>query len=569
MSSRDWGAAVVAWQQAIADGEVSASTYAGLARALRAQRDLDAAALAVDQGWEYDADDDALLREAGRVALYFYRRSGEDQRHGWKERMVEVAAKLRRHHEAGSRGETTVVLGELSLGLRRWGDAERLWREIAEEHPRRRGEALVKQAQALREQGQLRSAREALERVDAAEQQGDRFRRETSRLSTSLRKWSSTEVAATARLLARTGRATDATNQLRTALHLRWHAVPGVAHLDPLVEAVGRLWEAAATYREGREGPDALLRPPAEIAPSGHPPTCVVHVSGFLYSGSGAVFDLLRGHPRVQLPFGQREVGFLKKPGNLADVLAPDACALDEFPVTVVEVVLASVFGFGQSGRPLLGFVTRNEDDVAALAELTEQLVLRLGQAWTNARAEERALESQLVEAHVRDYLDRVIAGRMEAADRVAPLNNAIVGHQLDRVTLLSRARAIGVYRDPRDQYVSQLLESPHALGHDEFAQMMEERYRDFERLLDGPVGEQLLAVCFEDFVTSEACRREVVAWAGLEADGWDPDDRAFDPSRSQRNVGIHKTFSAPEEVAEVGRRLLPHYERLRSRDAG
>jgi hypothetical protein len=168
------------------------------------------------------------------------------------------------------------------------------------------------------------------------------------------------------------------------------------------------------------------------------------------------------------------------------------------------------------------------------------------------------------VEDALRCFLDGALSLRAVASAGPVLLNNAIVAHQLDRLALHGDGRAVAVFRDPRDQYVSQLLESPFPHGCDEFVPLMEERLLGFERLLASPVGERVLPVCFERYVAEEDARATVVDWLGLDPAGFDPERETFDPARSSRNVGIHRDHHSSAEIEQIHRRLGPIYDRLR-----
>jgi hypothetical protein len=555
-----WSEAELAWEDArlLMRPDADAAVLAGLARARRAMKAYSAATEVVCEGRDRFPDDFALLLEDARLSLHNYRRAGEDEQHTWKARLLKAEPALWSRFEAGTAGEKgLVVLADVSLGLKRWDVAARLWNTVETQHPDRRGEACLKQADACRRAGELRSAREALGRVPA-ESRGRRFATELQRLGASLSTWTSSEMAGLAQLHYSAGEPDAAATHALAALSVRGQVHAAAARLRPLVTDLTDVLRAVEGGEPGSKDRAASTSTMVGdvVDRSGHAPPITL-VSGLLYSGSGAVFDFLRCHPLVHCPYGSRELGVLKGQGNLRALLDETARESAQFPRELATVLLASLLGFGQRGRPLWSHFADSDDAMSLYVDRSRALLRELHAAWCTARSSSRDIGSAEIEALIRDFLVAITAALVPPSAQASLLNNALVAHQLDGLGLLGKdARALVVVRDPRDQYVSQQLEGAFPMGHPEFVQAMEARYEEVRRLVQRPgSGDRIAIVRFEEFVTSHAARARVLDWLAL--DCREPAlEGPFDPARSSRNIGIHRDFEDRAAVDEVGEAL-------------
>lgn len=554
-SAREWDAAADAWGAVAAEAtpELGPEPWVELARARRLSRDLAAACDAVDRGRARFPDELGLSVELARAALRGYATSAEDERHAWKARLLDAQALLARARERGEATKPSLqAAAEIELVLRRWPEAVELWTELERRYPDRADEAIVKRATALRAAGDLAAARATLERASAAARERDDARTlaRTIAADEGVAEANTTFTAASARWHA--GDADVLRAEMPAAIHRRGHPEPRVARLQPLLDDLAAFVAAAS-----QDPPDPGPERPAAAHAIGDDRDAVL-VSGFLYSGSGAVFDLLRQYEEFHLPFEERETGFLKKPGHLATILDGTTAPRLPDPGTVADAVLASTVGFGQTGRPLLGWVARDDQAVDRLVLQLRWLVAELRRTWAQVGHDVAAAEPRTVGA-IRRFVDAFLADRTPA-DHRALLNNAIVGHQLQHLRLVSRSVAVAVLRDPRDQYVSQRLESPFAMGAEDFTALMAERYRAYAALReDAELGDRLVTVAFEPFVTDPDERTALLDRLQVTADGRAA-GRTFDPARSRRNIGIHAAYADQDEIARVADALLDPY---------
>jgi tetratricopeptide (TPR) repeat protein len=585
-SERRWDDAVERWTRVV---ELSgdASAYAKLLHAQRSAGDLDAAWATVGRARERHPHDLRVIAEDARVSAARYGEVAEDLRHGWKERLVVLERLLAaRETEVLEVPAQARALGNLRLALRDWDGAIGTWEAVEGRFPEVRDEARIKQARAHRSAGRevfaraalpiddparlersraeehLVLAARALDRVSEAGERSEPYGNEADRLATQYGRWASSHAAAVAQLHLRAGRTGEATRVLEGALALRGY--PDVRPLAPILHGLSEL--AAAGH--GSHGP-AATSPPAspgarlEAAPDG--PTTVL-VSGFLYSGSGAAYDYLRQYPTAAEPFGSHELWVLKKLNNFGRLLDSGSVSVGQFTDAAIASVLTNVFGFGQMGFPISVYFEEAPRSPADLSELVAPFVAELTDAVRCAAAGSAPVAPDRAREAVRWLLSSLV-GQLTPPGEVAVLNNAVPAFQLrDHMDLFPRARAVVVLRDPRDQYVSQRLESPYSRGCEEFVAMMEDRYDAFAAALSAPTGEHVLPVRFERFVSDAGLREEVARTVGLGSGGPAADEDSFDAARSQRNVGIHAAYEHPAEVRYVEERLTPVLDALLER---
>jgi tetratricopeptide (TPR) repeat protein len=574
MRAKDWPRASALWATSLdlAQDRAPSRVWVQLSRAGRFSGSWDQAATAVVEGRARFPDDVDLLIEDAWVSVNRYRSVGEAEAHAWKSRITYLAPSLEKIlEEGGKRRRVLSALGEVQLTLRQWNEAIVTLQALRDEFPDYGQTATLKLAAAHRQSGDFTAARLALANLSGAVKDSARYGREVRRLNKQFTRWAAAEAASLATMRFELGDLDEMYNLVLGALSIRGYSESAVELSIPLIQQL-RAWDEA-TELTGRDvsrgtGIESPHKSAIGVNRGNEPFSQVISVSGFLYSGSGAILDYFRQHAGVSLPFGVSETGFLKKSGNLALLLESEALDLGSMGPLVVEVILSSVFGLGQSGRALAEFFLEERGDLqqgdigmSHLMALSVDLVRSIAaEAALAARAGRGSVDGRRIEMHLRTYLNSVIAKRSGDAP-VSVLNNAIIGHELDRIRLLSEAKGIAVFRDPRDQYVSQRLESPYALSSVEFIEMMKARYLQFAAIQeDVTLSARIRAVCFEDFVSSEAYRERLLSWAGLEGPAREIEQTLFFPDVSQRNVGIHRAYQSQPEVARVQKELGEYY---------
>jgi len=288
-------------------------------------------------------------------------------------------------------------------------------------------------------------------------------------------------------------------------------------------------------------------------------PGRLVVTCGAGYSGPGAVTACFRELEGLAMPFGTREVAVAKKPYGLYRLLSrwgdwsPEARRQE-----LRDFALKAILGVpcyrsqGSVDRLQTRSITLNSLlldaglEPAHVAALADDSVAFIGAA--SVAQDEAALRTAAAV-----FLNRVL--RVKGGE-VLLFNNCIHQTQIDVAGLLDNARVIVIVRDPRDQFVAHLTETPgNGPTVDAFIRKRKRADSAVERQLRTGSG-NVRVFRFEDFVTSAEVREEVKAWAGLAGFSAASTGRFFVPEKSARNVGIHKTWKHGADIRRIEEEL-------------
>lgn len=300
-------------------------------------------------------------------------------------------------------------------------------------------------------------------------------------------------------------------------------------------------------------------------AASHPPPRRTVIVSGMGWSGSGAVFDYLRGYSDIFMVRG--ETSALEGNGGFRYFL--------EASKNREECIRHSA---GFFFRNMLGFLPMRSSD--CFKELMTARSYSTGERTAKPYSEGAAhvVEAmvELVQASGGDSPDRHVRLQslcnaitdnmitfMAPRDKLVLLDNCIHIGNISLARYLSNTVIICCFRDPRSNYLALRKEFP---GFNQTAEEYISTYRrqraKFNRDVNDDLrrhmeleGSRVEAIGFEEFVVSEARRRELVALLGLPEIGKET-IRYFKPWQSFRNTQLHLYNDAPEEAHTVGEAL-------------
>ena len=313
---------------------------------------------------------------------------------------------------------------------------------------------------------------------------------------------------------------------------------PAMAHNGPIPEPTG---EARAQIEKG-----ASLD--------------VVVVTGFGWSGSGAVAAFLRDLPEVREPFPPPELPwFRQKFGNVAVQAVLAAADDDSWPATMADFLLTSVLGLGLTGVAGNGYalakrkgiyprLSDREEDVVLLVQECHRLLDRL-----DALPPEDVRNNNALKTLLRAFLESLL--RLGGAQRFTLLDNPVRPDALDLVRLLPPTQVVAVFRDPRDQFVSLTVEQPSARKTPTTEQFVESCRRltaAFEATTQSQTGLPVHRVQFEDFVRDAAGRNLLATQLGLTVPNETLEGEHFRPEISLQNVGIHKTHGRAQDIAQI-----------------
>lgn len=288
-----------------------------------------------------------------------------------------------------------------------------------------------------------------------------------------------------------------------------------------------------------------------------------VFLSGFGWSGSGALYDEIRGAPGfcefegagydvIINEDAESEVTFVQGPGGLGDIWA-HAVRYGCVPWSV----LWNTLNLHVAGLSSIGYAQYK------CAAAARNHLDRYGDGYTRPfvqfMKEYRNLKQRPshggLHACLLDATESLCSMLMRGSDgRAVLFNNAIFGRDAVMFEIFRGRRVAVVYRDPRDVYVDRRNKDlNHWRTPEQLATYYAEGLRRYaEYKLDRGAGDTCLReVPFERFVKNDRFRARVREWLlGELIDA--PRVRHFDPVVSRRNIGIHVGALTHAEHAQL-----------------
>ena len=334
-------------------------------------------------------------------------------------------------------------------------------------------------------------------------------------------------------------------------------------------DALALTYDAATAHLRAFDGSE-----PATAAPRRLETPARVMISGYFYSGSGAVKDHLRGVPSTTVWPPAGELRVVKFPGGYADL---GTRLSEQGELTTQDLVDHYLHLSGvKVSRKALGRYDRwrmvNADSrrLHRSRPLSDGYLAALYRSYLDLAelAGSGALDPDRLEAHTQ----AVLAGALDAVatandtDRVV-VDQIVTAWRIDIARYLPPSTFIIVHRDPRDQFseVREVLSEPGRGKRKATPEGFAAAYRTDRELVDGWVsrlesqyGHRVLRLAFEDFVLEH----QPTAARLHEALGIDGDtlgDSRFDPAVSRRNVGKFRQHLDPAAV-EIIESELPEY---------
>ena len=267
-----------------------------------------------------------------------------------------------------------------------------------------------------------------------------------------------------------------------------------------------------------------------------------VVLAGFGWSGSGAVFDFLRGFDGVADPLKGAEIGLWSGQGGLLD-LYETATRGESLEIPLRRFVAHYCFGHPHPGRALKG---KNAGGLYRfLAEgQREQLIGVLERFLTDLLTSGSDTEKLIVcfQRFSGDVLTLLCGGSSYCL-----MGNCIPAERIEAVQLLPAASVVVCWRDPRDAYVSKKMVFPESpLTPSGWRDQLDSRIQPYlagKKKVESAVS-FWRDIWFEEFVTDPVLRNEIASGVGLQSHR---DRSTFDPSLSARNIGIHVNAGLPD----------------------
>jgi hypothetical protein len=443
--------------------------------------------------------------------------------------------------------EVLVLLAEIATRTQSWDQAAVLWNRVVNEVSALADVASLKLCVAYRQLGSYVRARLALGRIRPESVDPGILRAERRKLLAG-------ETGVALRLLGNT--VTDALARSETDPDLEY-----------LLRAIRRLRrgddvfaECLVTVAEGVRGYKPLDPTPwwrrkgqQPAAAVEHSPRCLF-LSGFGWSGSGALYDYLRQAETVATPFDNAEIWAFERnwcAKKVLDAVREDPTAARR---ALVYFIFQSVLGVSapmtidpaRIGRQsIMHFAGRTAGPAIAAACLT---LFDRGMA-AASRSGLKPLEEAL-----RRFFDEVIEAKA-GPGRVSVMSNCITAANVDLARLVSNGVALVVFRDPRDQFVSQYYEYKNRqnLSCETFIRKVRsrtDRYRRAKRALAGKAAVE--EVQFEQFVLSKSYRDALLERVGVSPDLIPVDGPGYRPEHSMKNVGLYQNFPRVADIKRI-----------------
>ncbi|WP_460543055.1 glycosyltransferase family 2 protein [Glycomyces halotolerans] len=273
-----------------------------------------------------------------------------------------------------------------------------------------------------------------------------------------------------------------------------------------------------------------------------------VFFAGFGWTGSGACFDYYAQSDHAVAPFGAGELTLYRTRFLDALYRRGDENG-DKAWRALLDYLELTVFGLiGRMGGQPGGIQSRSVLHSLDGDGLAERLAHSLGRLMSGYR------EGDLRRSVTRFLNDVTNLGDQPGA--VHLFNNSISGILADRIDLLPDAKLVAVVRDIRDVYVARSIESGR-MDPEAFVKSYRWSFNEFQKWYEATGAKHRVSVVrFEDFVTSESCRRALGDEIGVPVDSVPVSSDSYHPSVSVRNVGLYKTSELQEELGRVAEAL-------------
>jgi hypothetical protein len=304
-------------------------------------------------------------------------------------------------------------------------------------------------------------------------------------------------------------------------------------------------------------------------------------LSGYFYSGSGAVFDFLKDHEGCVAWRPGGEVRLIKFPGGLHALARKHARKGKLSTKSLVDLYLhlcgRRIVTVPKGTYDRWKMVNRNSRKVHR-ATIARGYLMRCYEQYLDLieRSRQGPIDVGELEERLRQWVR--VAFDAAAADADADrliIDQAVTAWRLPMARLAPPSTFIVVHRDPRDQFVEakEVLSRPgrRSTTPFDFAATYRQRKRAADRaipMLEREYGHRFLRMSFEDFVVEhERSAAWLVDQLGLE--NVRRTGSSFDPAVSRQNVGKHRRELRPTERAVLTAMLLPYLSPHASRSSG
>ncbi len=301
--------------------------------------------------------------------------------------------------------------------------------------------------------------------------------------------------------------------------------------------ATNRALDANLATREGSETERSSL---TERRGDG-----VVLLSGFEFSGAGAVRDYLLDHQDVRLVLGDRYRGS----PSLARLFAGLAESPSQARRGLLSFVGEQVLGIGATDPNycLRTFFQGDTEDRVFFARSAAEMLARVAESPDNL--------PRLVRREFGEFLELILRRGVPPGGSALAVNLTKDGESR-LLQLLPRAKLVFVIRDPRDQYADQYNNRSVEPAPD-FIGGMRTKYENLSSIADtGAARDSIAVLRFEEFASNSLVRDGLLSFLGLDPLRMTRESSGFDPSASSANIGIHTKFPDQGVIEQIAKGL-------------
>lgn len=291
----------------------------------------------------------------------------------------------------------------------------------------------------------------------------------------------------------------------------------------------------------------------------------ILAVSGFGWSGSGAVVDYIRQFEGVRVAFRGAETRMFQGPFSL-DSLKNSIEGDRENVVSEIRKVALSVV-LGIDGSEKKGSEQKSVSMVLERESEKLKQCLNVTTMWIEELGVELSRNKKIDEERIREICGRWVEGvvsREGDPGGLVVLNNVIKGWQLDWLCCTPNMSGVAVLRDPRDCIASRMFDRGEVWCEEQVRMAARRIGRLMDNALSGEGERQYRTIWFEDFVSDEGYRQEIAHQLGVQTPGPEKGGRTFDESESSKNVGVFRKIrgerivrAIEEEIEEIRPSLL------------
>jgi hypothetical protein len=299
----------------------------------------------------------------------------------------------------------------------------------------------------------------------------------------------------------------------------------------------------------------------------------VIQISGYFYSGSGAVLDYLKGYKDSIKWAPDCEVRIIKFPGGLGDLFAKLKSSKRISIIEIVDLYLHITGSFyvktGVNHYNKNLCVNRDSRRVLNSPQAASYIYELLSLWESLLDFSEKNFQTE------KEFLNIVRHGLHRAFNSILYCNNAkivlidqmVTAWRLPLAVLLPPSRFIIVYRDPRDQFVdaNNVMGVPgrHKWTKEEFIKIYKNRRASVQEWipkLEKSSNHAFLQISFEDFVMDTAAQKSIIDnFLGLDRNSYSEELSEFDPDVSSVNVGKYKKH-LKKEVQNFFKENVPEF---------